>query len=221
MIKIYILPIDEKINDNEFYRLLNFVSENRKESVQKFHFDIDKKLSLYSELLVRYIVCRELQISNDKIKFLHGKHGKPYIIDFPNFHYNISHTHSAIAAAFSDSPVGIDIEKIRIAETEIAKRFFAETEIKYVFDNYTEIDIHFFDIWTKKESYVKYTGYGLSTPLNSFDVCAEPLVNKIQTFEIMGYVISCCNDFANEKIDVINISENSLVQQFLKFSILK
>lgn len=58
---------------------------------------------------------------------------------------------------------------------KIAKRFFCDNEIKYITKAESEIDYRFFETWTKKESYVKYTGNGLSTPFKSFNVTAPDI----------------------------------------------
>ena len=216
MTKIFLLPVDEKINNNIFSQLLNFVSSKKRMKIMQFNFDIDKKLSLYSELLVRYLACMQLHISNDKIEFSYGKYGKPHILNFPNFHYNISHTHSTIVMSISENPVGVDIEKIRSVDRKIVNRFFTDGERAYVYDDEKLINERFYEIWTKKEAYIKYTGRGLSMPLDSFNVCNEPLSHIIQTYKMNGYVISCCSDSSNEESEIINIPEIFLVKQYVK-----
>ena len=39
--------------------LLGLVSKERQERAKKFRFDIDRKLSVYSELLVRYVMAKD------------------------------------------------------------------------------------------------------------------------------------------------------------------
>lgn len=39
--------------------------------------------------------------------------GKPYFPDFPEVHFNLSHTTGAVLVALSGEPVGVDIEHIR------------------------------------------------------------------------------------------------------------
>lgn len=41
------------------------------------------------------------------------EHGKPYLPDHPALKFNLSHSHGALALAFSKCEVGIDIEKLR------------------------------------------------------------------------------------------------------------
>lgn len=114
--KLYFVEISDIINADKFERLLSFVSEENREKVKRFYFDIDRKLSLYAELIVRFAACKTLRIKNNEIKFEKGEHGKPYLKDYPNFHFNLSHTRNVITVAISDKPVGVDIEKVKAVD---------------------------------------------------------------------------------------------------------
>ena len=114
-IQLYYLPLDPIINENTFNQLLLFLSKERIEQIKRFHCHIDKKLSLYSELLVRVIACETLGIKNTCILIDKTRYGKPYLMGYQSFHFNISHTQNAIVVAISNTTVGIDIEKIRKA----------------------------------------------------------------------------------------------------------
>ncbi len=151
---------------------------------------------------VRAFACKKLGIKNSEIVFEKGKHGKPYIKRYPNFHYNISHTRNAIAVVVSDNPVGIDIEKIRKAELQIANSFFTKTEQEYINEFSSKADKRFYKIWTKKEAYIKYIGKGLLMPLNSFNTLDETISQQLQTFEKGEYMISVCGEHLNEKHEI-------------------
>ena len=99
-----------------------------------------------------------------------GSHGKPY---FPgtDIHFNISHSGDYKVLAIAETPVGVDIEKVRKADLRVAKRF-CENEYNYITQKDSEH--RFFEIWTKKEAYLKYKGTGLSGGLDSFDVFSLP-----------------------------------------------
>jgi len=68
-----------------------------------------------------------------------------------------------------DQPVGIDIEHIKQIEIKIAKRFFAPDELVYVVSaDDSLLAQRFYEIWTKKESRIKWEGRGLSKSLPGF-----------------------------------------------------
>ncbi|MDR2192686.1 MAG: 4'-phosphopantetheinyl transferase superfamily protein, partial [Endomicrobium sp.] len=73
-----------------------------------------------------------------------------------------------IACVVSDYPVGIDIELIKIPNLKIEERFFARDEIDYI--NNGKQTQRFYEVWTKKESYIKYESKGLTITLPSFSV---------------------------------------------------
>ena len=50
------------------------------------------------------------------------KSGKPFISGVPHIHYNISHCAGMVACVFADSPVGVDVEKIRPVEFLLESR---------------------------------------------------------------------------------------------------
>lgn len=207
---IFYVPVEPGIEEESFRNLLAYVSEEKRRSVNSFRLDIDKKLSLYSELLVRVMACRELGLRNDEIEFGRGKYGKPFLKGHPGFYFNISHTRNAIAAAFSDHEVGIDIERIRGEEREIAKRFFTFEEYEYIYKEETAQDRRFFEIWTKKEAYLKCIGKGLLQPLDSFSVLRQNPEYPCRGFERDGYMISVCGAGAEESGRITERSEREL-----------
>ncbi len=126
----------------------------------------------------------------NSFEIVKGQHGKPYLKEIENFCFNISHSGEISVLALSDSEVGVDAEKIKKADLRIAKRCFLQNEAEYILRE--DSDNRFFEIWTRKEAYLKYKGTGISGGLQSVDTfnCSP----DIKTFFIDGYVISVCGD---------------------------
>ncbi|MCH5190695.1 MAG: 4'-phosphopantetheinyl transferase superfamily protein [Oscillospiraceae bacterium] len=122
------------------------------------------------------------------------KSGKP-IAD--NCFVSISHSGSAVAVCKSDTPVGIDIEKIDRERNfeRIVKRFYHGEEVKNLFKNPSAEK--FYEIWTKKEAYSKIFGGGLADIMNGFDVYSPDGV-KFQTYKINEYIITVCEKIRKE-----------------------
>lgn len=213
---IYWAEINEVISFDEYERLLSFVSAEKQEQIARFHSDIDKKLSIVSEILIRTIICREKGLSNNEIVFEKNEFGKPFLKGYSGFYFNLSHTRNAITIATSDRPVGVDIEKIRDAEFRIAKRFFTEKEFDYITRNSVNMDERFYEVWTKKEAYIKYLGKGLSLHLNSFDVFDDMIAKQSFTFEKNEYVISTCSEYTDQQFNIIKLTENSIINKATK-----
>ena len=91
--------------------------------------------------------------------------GKPYVRisgeeDCAMLYISVSHSGSAFALLEADEEVGLDIQHERNISTDrIAERFFTEEEAAYMASgNATE---RFFQLWTRKEAYSKFTGVGI------------------------------------------------------------
>ena len=84
-------------------------------------------------------------------------------------YFSLSHSENAVAIALSDSPVGVDIEKIAPMKNreKIAKKILTETEQeeyrRLAFDNAAANDF-LLEIWTKKESLFKRGGFASFIP---------------------------------------------------------
>ena len=170
MIQCYYTKISPAIVADKFEWLMSFLPKEKQKQITLFQNDIDKKLSLYSDILVRLITIKTLNICNKKIVFGKNQYGKPFLLGTHDFSFNLSHTREAVIVAISDKPIGADIEKTRDAPLDIANRFFTINEQKYIKQASTNVDKRFYEIWTRKEAYIKYIGKGLAIPLPSFDV---------------------------------------------------
>ncbi|QAT42597.1 4'-phosphopantetheinyl transferase family protein [Aminipila luticellarii] len=88
-----------------------------------------------------------------------GKQGKPYFENVP-VNFSVSHSGSLWVCLVAVFPVGVDIQLCKeLPYEKLAKRFFTEEEAAYVQQKGAEA---FFQVWTRKEAYVKYTGLGFS-----------------------------------------------------------
>ncbi len=100
-------------------------------------------------------------------------YGKPYIENIEGLHYNTSHSGDYVGIAISDRVVGFDLQKIDTDKDvmAIAQRVFNEEEVRELKQTsvYNQHDC-FYDLWTKKESYMKYTGLGFALPMNYFKI---------------------------------------------------
>ena len=219
MFQWYYAKIDEKDLLQKLNFFLPYVSKERRYKVQMLCVGLEKKISLYSELLVRTVLCTALQIKNNDLVFGKQALGKPFLKTNPALHFNLSHSSNTIAVSVSDDPVGIDIEKLKAADFRIAQRFFTPREWSYISKSNQSSDNRFFEIWTKKEAYVKYTGKGLSIPLHSFDVMEDFFAKQIQTWTKDDSIISICGRNAQHCfVDGIEMKEQAIEDQILTYS---
>lgn len=90
------------------------------------------------------------------------EYGKPYFPHHPEIAFNISNSGDWILIAVSSVEVGIDIQEITpIRLDRIGKRIFTPGEYE-LFAGVPDQREYFFREWVLRESYIKWTGEGLS-----------------------------------------------------------
>lgn len=119
---------------------------------------------LVGQLMVRSLATAMLGISWQNVSIVRDGLGKPYIREAPWLYFNLSHSGSYVLVAFARSPIGVDIERRRpIAEGFLHYALTAD-EYGYVIQagdpNHREE--RFLRVWTRKESYFKAIGTGLT-----------------------------------------------------------
>lgn len=121
----------------------------------------------------------------------HDASGKPRFEGEDAVFVSISHTDGCCLAVISDSEVGGDIELMKGGGERLmrlARRYFTVAEADYVS---LSPDLRFYEVWCKKESYVKFTGEGLSRRLDSFSVLSSPDV-RYDFFTRGEYAVAVC-----------------------------
>lgn len=136
-----------------------------------------------------------------------GPFGKPYIKGNNSFHYNLSHSGNWVVIACGDTEVGIDVEKICMdaGKEDIARRYFTPDEQAYVFDTKELAPQRFFEVWTGKESYLKYLGTGMQRNLDSFSIFSlEPEVQLYRRILPGGYSLTLCTTDDNNLFELLD-----------------
>lgn len=217
MNEIFIVELYDNINISKYNAFYKFIKEESLDKIKNFCLDINQKQSMLSEIIVRCLACKYLHIENKSLKFSKNKYGKPYLKNNKNFHYNISHSEHIVCCCISDNEVGIDVEKVVPIDYEkIIERFFTQREKNYIMSHQDKAIDRFFEIWTTKESYIKYLGRGLSLPLNEFDIFDDDIKSIVKSFKINGYYISLCSKWTSSLSKLFNDSCNDFLEDYVK-----
>lgn len=169
--KIYAVNIADAMDSEVYLSLLQRVSPEKRQRIDRFIRREDATRTLVADVLVRSIICNQYGVHNKEINFSHNDYGKPLVQSLPSLHFNVSHSGDWVVCAVDTAFVGIDIEQIKSIDLDLAQRFFAQQEYDDLMQRYPdERVIYFYDLWTLKESYIKALGKGLSIPLNSFAI---------------------------------------------------
>lgn len=170
MIKVYYSNV-ASISAAKIDELIPTLTHWRQEATENIKQNQNHKLSVAAGVLYARAI-KNAGISPDTI-VLENSHGKPYLRDYPDVHFSLSHSGDYAMCAISDSPIGCDIQKISDTRPQVARRFFTQAEQLYL-QGSEDPQVEFTRIWTRKESYVKMKGLGISAcPLTSFDVISD------------------------------------------------
>jgi phosphopantetheine--protein transferase-like protein len=126
-----------------------------------------------SEQVLRRVLSAYVDRQPSSWEFTVAAQGKPELCDADiGLEFNLSHSAERLAIAIADRahPVGVDIEQVRQRPfLRLAQRYFAPAEARSLAqwqgDSLAE---WFYRYWTLKEAWVKASGAGLRTPLDSF-----------------------------------------------------
>lgn len=169
-VKIVILQLNG-MNDTIYKQFYGMVSAERRRRADRCRRQEDAVRCIMAEALVRYAYHSR---SSESPVFMYPPNGKPYLQNDRSFHFSVSHTGMLVAVGYADSEIGIDIEQIDrpLDRKSIAGLVFTPKEQAYVFgasDGQTRF-LRFTELWTAKESYLKYLGTGFSKSPLSFSV---------------------------------------------------
>lgn len=187
------------ITNTEYKKWYSIMSDEKKQRVDSYISDNSKRQSVIGEILARKLISETLNIDPESIIFKQTSNGKPYALNL-NIAFNISHSGNLVVCAVDENAIGIDVEQIKPINLKIAKRFCTDDELKYIFakaptpDDFVYSDnsdiLHrFYEIWTSKEAFCKWTGNGIS----DLNLVNFNLVNK-KSFVTDNYYISIIYD---------------------------
>lgn len=168
-VKIYTMNTEELDNLEVYRSYYEEMSMERQSKIDTFRFHKDKKLSLGAGVLLDKGL-REYGLRESQVRIEAGLGGKPYLPDYPEIHFNLSHSGSMVLAVFSHLEVGCDIEYMDKINLRVAGRFFCQSEYDYIMKQTGEEMQRqtFYRFWTLKESFMKVTGLGAKLPLDEF-----------------------------------------------------
>ena len=142
--------------------MLPLVDEQRRTEALHYRHIFGQYACLKSWLMLKDML-KQLGISNMETST--NAHGKPYLVHYPNVHFNLSHCKNGIAVAVDNAPIGIDIESFRKSNLALLHKTMNPAEAEWITAS-AEPVAAFTQYWTKKEAVVKLRGTGLVDDLH-------------------------------------------------------
>ena len=198
-----IYTLDTRIFDqkDEFDKWYNMMPKERQIKISNYVFLKDKKLSLGAGVLL-YSGLKNLNILDEIICF--NENGKPYIQNYENVYFNISHSNKYVVCAFSDKEIGIDIEENFLFDERLIENVYNLEEIEYI--KQSKKDKLYTKLWTTKESLMKYLGTGITLNPKNISIDLESnkcikcdLLNSkeiyFKNYNIENYSLTVCSEY--------------------------
>lgn len=155
---VYIFKDTDEFSESDLENIFHILPNYRLEKVKKYRRSIDRKNCAIAYLLLIISLSRELDIEGEAA-MVYGSYGKPYLKDYPDIYFNLSHCSRGVVCAISKSDIGVDIETIDSSKAFLSSDVFSPKELEYII-SLGEEDV-FFRLWVLKEAAVKRTGTGL------------------------------------------------------------
>lgn len=160
MLKLYFLNVSD-MTEEQFNKICGGLSEKRKVRARGFLNICDRYLSAGAGYLLDCALKR-YGLSEKQAEVFYGANGKPYLKDC-DFYYNLSHSGTIAVCALSDGEVGIDVQKKVTPSDALIKKVCSESEARYLLSlSQEQKNSAFTRLWTLKESYLKFTGEGIT-----------------------------------------------------------
>lgn len=163
--KIYLINGIDAFDDSFIDECSTFFPQWRKDKMLNYKFLKGRLQNALAYLLLIYAL-REEGVFVDMPEFYYGEHNKPYLKNYPGWHFNFSHCKNAVCCVLSREEVGIDIEEIGNYKEHLAEYISTEEELEFLHNSENQAD-EFYKLWTRKEAVFKMTGSGITKDIKN------------------------------------------------------
>lgn len=155
------------------------LAPDERERAARFHFPIHRDRFIAGRGLLRKLLASYLGKEPGALEFIYGPQGKPSLTGpAGTLHFNVAHSEDLLLIALSRSGiVGVDVEQVRTLPDfeELVAGFFSPHESsRYRSLPARQKPAAFFNLWTRKEAWLKATGEGITHLLNQVEVSFLP-----------------------------------------------
>ncbi len=175
MSKIFIAEIPPVYDEAVFQAYCKKVDKERLEQVLRIRPEKSRMRSLLAGYCLQCAVKDTMEIAGVEplsFEYYRGEQGKPYLVNYPEVFFNLSHSGQFAACGIDKQEVGIDIQEEQNVKERLAERFFTDEEYQELqaVEDVSKRQKLFFRLWAVKESYIKLSGMGMKQGLNTFRI---------------------------------------------------
>ena len=157
---VYYVEDISSVNEETFGRFLRYIPADRIERVHLMRVHTSKIACTVAFLLLRYALYQEYGFTTMPLLRYEDK-GKPFLSNYSDIYFNLSHSMKSVACGLSSQPIGVDIQYLSSFKPAVAERYMSNFDFSLL--DPEEKKREFIRLWCEKESYVKYLGTGLES----------------------------------------------------------
>ena len=164
-----------RLDEGKAAGMEEILSDDERARAERFRFQRQKKQFVVARGFLRIILGKYLNMGPDEICFEYDRYGKPSICGASGtkIKFNLSHSGGlALYAVSGGREIGVDLEQIKpflLDERTIAECLTPRESRRLQALSGRERERFFFDCWTRKESYLKARGEGLTVSPNQIE----------------------------------------------------
>lgn len=170
-----------------YWRILDPSEQQHASTIKNEQFH-KRYVEIHARL--RIVLGDVINVAPRQIRIHKADYGKPYLVDYPDLAFNLSHTANKMVVAIADNcNLGVDIEqcKPRANLSALVDKCFAEVEKSYWQKLSRSQQIQaFYRFWTRKEAFVKATGRGIALGLKQCVINPESQNQFLTIPEVYG-----------------------------------
>lgn len=163
-------------------QLLKCLNSAERKRLSRLRDAIQSRVYLSAHAVLNLVLAGFTGHPPSQLQFALGPERKPYLAPSEaGLYFNLSHSGKYfLIGLLQEREMGVDVEEHRegIAPETLAKRFFHPHEQMQL----QKEAVSFFDIWARKEAFLKAQGTGLAYPTASFDATQECITTHSPTF---------------------------------------
>ena len=163
MDRLYLMDCSPLLNEDCIREVLPQLDNTRRQRIEQLKTPEKRAQCAAAGLLL----TRLFGENNAPPSLFHGSRGKPYLYEKTDVFFSLSHVNHWVLCATASAEIGADAQPLTDYRPHVANRCFTEAERAWMEKLPEE---RFAQLWTAKEAYLKYTGFGLVLPMSSFSV---------------------------------------------------
>lgn len=144
--------------------LLDSLSADERHRAASYRAAQQRSSYVLTRFALRDLLTCYVETVPGSMRFQYGSHGKPALVDGPQF--SISRSSGIALICFARVPCGIDVERVDqdFQWQGIARHFLSSVEQRHILESSPESQAEaFLRCWTRREAYCKAHGTGLAS----------------------------------------------------------